>query len=128
MGIMAVTALLTGAIATTVNTVNTIINKKIDKSFTEEVKLMQVKEESYSSKAGASSTGSSSPNSPKLDPSLPKPGDDGPAAFSIEPSADIDTIMALLNANYVVHICIIMFIWSIFILFLSNKVVNTYNS
>jgi hypothetical protein len=32
--------------------------------------------------------------------------------------------MALLNANYVVHICIIMFIWSIFILFLSNKVVN----
>lgn len=51
-------------------------------------------------------------------------GNNGPSAFSIEPSADIDTVMSLLNVNYTLHICILYFIWIIFILYISNKVVN----
>jgi hypothetical protein len=41
--------------------------------------------------------------------STPKsnPGDDGPSAFSIEPCADIDTVMILLNCNFIFQCCIL---------------------
>lgn len=55
---------------------------------------------------------------------LPKPSNDGPAAFYIEPTADLDTVMALLNANYLLHWCIIGFIYCIIILLIAKKVVN----
>ena len=32
---------------------------------------------------------------------------DGPVAFSIEPSADIDTVMALLNSSFILQFCVL---------------------
>nr|YP_009364334.1 hypothetical protein [Ophiocordyceps sinensis]ARF03400.1 hypothetical protein [Ophiocordyceps sinensis]QDH07248.1 hypothetical protein [Ophiocordyceps sinensis] len=51
-------------------------------------------------------------------------GNNGPSAFSIEPSADIDTVMSFLNANYLLHVYVLYFIWAILILYISNKVVK----
>lgn len=103
ISVLAGTGLATGGIVTVANTVNSIMDKKINDAYAKEVIYSKIKPSIHD---------------------VPKSGNDGPAAFSIEPSADLDTVMVLLNANYILHWCIIWFIYCILILLLANKVVN----
>nr|YP_009160661.1 hypothetical protein [Hirsutella minnesotensis]AKR17990.1 hypothetical protein [Hirsutella minnesotensis] len=45
-------------------------------------------------------------------------------AFSMEPSADMETILSLLNANYILHVCIAYLILVILILYTADKVIS----
>ena len=45
-------------------------------------------------------------------------------SFSIEPGADMDTVMTLLNSLFMLHICILYFLWALLIIYISNKVVE----
>jgi hypothetical protein len=103
ISVLAGTGLATGGIVAVANTANSIMDKKINDAYAKEVISSEIK--------------------PSIS-DIPKSGNDGPAAFSIEPSADLDTVMTLLNANYILHWCIILFIYCILILLLANKVVN----
>lgn len=49
---------------------------------------------------------------------------DGSAAFSIEPSADFDTVMSLLNANHILHLCILYLPIALMILFISTMILE----
>nr|YP_009364362.1 hypothetical protein [Ophiocordyceps sinensis]ARF03430.1 hypothetical protein [Ophiocordyceps sinensis]QDH07224.1 hypothetical protein [Ophiocordyceps sinensis] len=49
---------------------------------------------------------------------------DGPAAFSIEPSADIDIVMALLNSSFILQFCILYLIWTLLVIYIANRVVD----
>nr|YP_010164140.1 hypothetical protein K8J96_mgp38 [Metarhizium album]QRK27466.1 hypothetical protein [Metarhizium album] len=103
IGVLAGTGIATGGIVTIANSLNSIMDKKINNAYAKERISSEIQ--------------------PSIS-DLPKSGNDGPAAFSIEPSADLDTVMALLNANYILHWCVILFLYCILILFLANKVVN----
>lgn len=48
----------------------------------------------------------------------------GPAAFSVEPSADIDTVMTLLNSNLILHFCILYLMWGLLVIYLADKVIE----
>ena len=50
---------------------------------------------------------------------------EGPSAFSVEPAADLDTIMSLLDANHIVHICMIYLSLALMTLYVSNKVIES---
>lgn len=49
---------------------------------------------------------------------------DGFSAFSIEPSADFDTVMSLLNANHILHLCILYLPIALMILYVSTMIVE----
>lgn len=51
-------------------------------------------------------------------------GGDGPAAFSIEPSADIDTVMALLNSTFILQFCILYLLGALLVIYIANRVVE----
>ena len=51
-------------------------------------------------------------------------GDGGSSAFSIEPSADIDTVMLLLNLNFIFQCTILYLLWAMLILYIADKVVE----
>jgi hypothetical protein len=57
---------------------------------------------------------------------LPQERDSGEfgSAFSIEPSADLDTVMSLLDANYTLHICILYLPIVLMILYQSSRIVG----
>jgi hypothetical protein len=44
----------------------------------------------------------------------------GLSFFSIEPGADLDKVMSLLNANYILHICILYLPIDLMILYVST--------
>lgn len=48
----------------------------------------------------------------------------GSEAFSIEPGPDLDTVMTLLNANYILHICILSLLISLMILYISTMAIE----
>lgn len=49
---------------------------------------------------------------------------EGGSAFSIEPSADTDTVMVLLNSSFILQFCILYLIWALLIIYIANKVVE----
>ena len=49
---------------------------------------------------------------------------DGPDAFSIEPGADIDTVLALLNSSFTLQCCILYLLWSLLIIYTTNRVIK----
>nr|UEX92790.1 hypothetical protein [Ophiocordyceps lanpingensis] len=79
---MAVGALIGGSTVTVVNALGGLYKKNIDNAVT----------------SGASKSNPTTP--PTSNPG----GGDGGAAFSIEPAADLDTVMSLLDANLILHI------------------------
>lgn len=97
LGLMVGGALVGGVMVTATNTANSIMDRKINST--------------SNSNTGVNNTKTNE-------------GNNGPSAFSIEPEVDIDTVMSLLNSNYLLHICILYFIWAILILYISNKVVK----
>ena len=97
VGVMAAGALIAGSTVTIANAINTIDNSKVTTS-KEVVKT--------------STTNTPSSNNPPSD------------ALSVEPSADMETVLSLLNANYTLHICITYLILILLILYTADKVVN----
>jgi len=100
LGVVTVGAIIGGGTVTIINTINTIENSKVTTS-----KII--------SKVSTS-------NQPPSNNTLNSPSD----AFSMEPSADMDTILSLLNANYIMHICITYLILIILVLYIADKVVT----
>jgi len=79
--------------------------------------------------AGSTVTVVNSINSSKVTTSketnIPSPGNSPTSsAFSMEPQADIDTILSLLNANYVMHICITYLIIIMLILYIADNITS----
>lgn len=54
----------------------------------------------------------------------PSASDNHNSAFSVEPAADMDTVLDLLNANYVLHICITYLIIIILFFYIADNVIN----
>ena len=52
------------------------------------------------------------------------PGSGGSEAFSIEPGATLDTVMYLLDVNYILHICILYLSIALMILYVSTMVIE----
>ena len=86
MGALIVGGLSAGAIVAGTNAANSIFQKKIDSAAVNPT---------LSNTISSSNTGSNGP---------------GSAAFSIEPDANIDTVMTLLNSLYILQFCIIYLI------------------
>lgn len=96
IGVITAGAVLAGSTVTVVNAINSINSSKVTTS--EQAKTL-----------------SSKPPSPSNNPS---------SAFSVEPAADKDTILDLLNANYVLHKCITYLIVIILFFYIADYVLN----
>jgi hypothetical protein len=101
IGVMAAGAIIGGATVTVVNAVGSISQKKTDNAVT--------------------SVGKSNPTIPPT--SNPGSGNGG-VAFSIEPNADLDTVINLLDANLILHICILYLPIALMILYISTMIVE----
>nr|YP_010247527.1 hypothetical protein MFQ26_mgp10 [Cordyceps pruinosa]QQA36261.1 hypothetical protein [Cordyceps pruinosa] len=64
----------------------------------------------------------------KIDSSIqsttPPSNSNNGSAFSIEPGVDLDTVINLLNANFILHLCILYLIVALIVLYLSTMVVD----
>lgn len=96
------------------------------------VVLLKKMDNAAVSTAVKSSTSSTTSTSAQASSTQPTPtsntgGDssgDGFSAFSIEPSADFDTVMSLLNANHILHLCILYLPIALMILYVSTMIVE----
>lgn len=107
IGVMSAGAVIGGSTVTVANAIGSLSQKKIDNA--------------VAASAVKSATPPTTPTSPPT--SKPDSGD-GPAAFSIEPGADLDTVMSLLDANHILHICILYLPIALMILYVSTMVVE----
>jgi hypothetical protein len=98
LGAMVVGGLSAGTIVLGTNAANSIFQKKVDSAVVN------------------SAQSNTTPTTSE--------GGGGSAAFSIEPSADIDTVMALLNSAFILDFCILYFIFAFVVIYISNKVVE----
>lgn len=105
IGVMSVGAVIGASTVTIANAIGSISQKKIDNAVV------------------ASSVKSSTPPTTPTSPPTSNPGS-GSAAFSIEPGADLDTVMSLLDANHILHICILYLPIALMILYVSTMVVE----
>ena len=107
LGVMGAGALIGGSTVTVVNAIGSLSQKKIDDAgVASAVKSGKLQTSHTSSSTGNSGTG------------------DGPVAFSIEPGADLDTVISLLNANHILHICILYLSIALIILYVSTMIVE----
>jgi hypothetical protein len=106
LGIMAAGGLIGGVSITLANATNSISQKKLDNAAASTVTSSTTSTNAQASSSQATNSG------------------DGTAAFSIEPSADLDTIMSLLNANHILHICILYLPIAIMVLYISTMIVE----
>jgi hypothetical protein len=107
IGVMSAGAVIGASTVTVANAIGSISQKKIDNAVV------------------ASSVKSATPPTIPTSPPTSNPGSgDGSAAFSIEPGADLDTVMSLLDANHVLHICILYLPIGLMILYVSTMVVE----
>ena len=83
LGAVIITSISAGVIATGTSAANSIFKKKVDSAFVNSVK--------------------SNPTTCISPPTSNKGSGDGPEAFSIEPGADIDTVLALLNSSFILQ-------------------------
>lgn len=103
IGIMTGGAAIGGIGITVTNVANSFLQKRIDSIAVNSTK--------------------SNPISTSISPSSSNSNNgDGPAAFSIEPGADLDTVMTLLNTNLILHICILYLPIALMILYISTMV------
>nr|YP_009307006.1 orf242 [Tolypocladium ophioglossoides]AOR52827.1 orf242 [Tolypocladium ophioglossoides] len=99
LGVMAAGAIIGGTTVTTVNAIGSLYQKNVDNAVT------------------------SAPKSNLTTPPTSNPGsDNGGPAFSIEPSADLDTVMSLLSANHILHVCILYLPIALMILYISTMI------
>lgn len=105
LGIMAVGGVIGCVSVILANTTNIITQKKLDNAATSAVK---------SSTSPTTSTNVQASSNSGY----------GPAAFSIEPGADLDTVMSLLDANYILHICILYLPIALMTLYISTMIVE----
>lgn len=96
LGLMTAGAVIAGSTVTVVNTINSLDSSKVT-----------------TSEATKSSSNIPSPNNSPTS-----------SAFSIEPGADLDTILSLLNANNVLHICITYLIIIMLILYIADNITS----
>lgn len=131
LGIIAAGGAITGATAVAFNAINTITQNSLGR------------DEAVAEKSN-STTASPTTSNPESDNRPTTPGtscsangdgsttpttsnsesDNGFSAFSIEPNADLDTVMNLLNSNYVLHICIAYLPIAFMFLYLSTMVLE----
>jgi hypothetical protein len=96
LGLMTAVAVIAGSTVTVVNTINSLDSSKVT-----------------TSEATKSSSNIPSPNNSPTS-----------SAFSIEPGADLDTILSLLNANNVLHICITYLIIIMLIFYIADNITS----
>nr|YP_009327816.1 hypothetical protein [Epichloe typhina]APB96775.1 hypothetical protein [Epichloe typhina] len=96
LGLMTAGAVIAGSTVTVVNTINSLDSSKVT-----------------TSEATKSSSNIPFPNNSPTS-----------SAFSIEPGADLDTILSLLNANNVLHICITYLIIIMLILYIADNITS----
>lgn len=100
IGVMAAGAIIGGSTVTVANAIGSLSQKNIDNA------------------------GTSADKSNPTTSSCPGCGDGGCSAFSIEPGADFDTVMSLLDANHILHICILYLSIALMILYVSTMIVE----
>lgn len=105
IGVMTAGGVIGASTVTIVNAIGSISQKKIDNAV-----------------VASSVKSSTPPTTPTLPPTFNTGS--GSAAFSIEPGADLDTVMSLLDANHILHICILYLPIAIMILYASTMVVE----
>lgn len=121
LGIMAAGGIIGGASVVVANATNLISQNKIDNATAE-----RAEKSSTLSTTSTSAQASSSPSQPTT-PTFNTGGGsfaDGGAAFSIEPGADLDTVMSLLDANHILHLCILYLPIALIILYVSTMIVE----
>lgn len=107
IGVMTAGAVIGGSTVTVANTIGSIIQKKNDDTTVASASAVKSNPTTHTS------------------PSTSNPGSgDGPSAFSIEPSADLDTVMSLLDANLILHICILYLPIALMTLYVSTMIVE----
>lgn len=114
IGVIAAGAFIGGSTVTVVNAIGSITQKKIDNAAVKS---------STSPTTSTSAQASSTQPTPTSNTGGASSGD-GSVAFSIEPSADFDTVMSLLNANHILHLCILYLSIALMILFVSTMIVE----
>nr|YP_010564231.1 hypothetical protein OYW92_mgp09 [Epichloe bromicola]UYX62215.1 hypothetical protein [Epichloe bromicola] len=116
LGIIATGGVIGAVSVVLANGTNLIAEKKIDNAMTLTGKSDTLPISSTSAQGSISQTTTSNTGNGN--------SGDGPAAFSIEPGADFDTVMSLLEANNILHICILYLPTSLMILYLSTMIVE----
>lgn len=121
LGIMAAGGLIGGASLVIANATNIITQNK----FSNDTPASAVKSSTLST-TSTSAQASSSPSQPTTPTSNTGGGSfgDGGVAFSIEPGADLDTVMSLLDANHILHLCILYLAIALIILYVSTMIVE----
>jgi len=117
IGIMAAGGVIGGASIVLANATNTILQKKFDKD-------RSVVVESTDSALNTIKEVGSSETKPKLSMVESKSIYDVYNVSSFEEGADINTIIALLDANYILHISIAYLPIALMILYISNSIVE----
>lgn len=107
IGVMSAGAVIGASTVTVANAIGSISQKKIDNAV-----------------VASSVKSATSPTTPTSPPTSNPGSGDGSAAFSIEPGADLDTVMSLLDANHILHICILYLPIALMILYVSTMVVE----
>ena len=107
LGAVVVSGLSAGAIVVGTNAANSIFQKKVD-----------------SAAVNYAQSNTTTPTSPFTPNTGGGSSGNGSAAFSIEPSADIDTVMALLNSDFILQFCILYLGWALLVIYIANRVVE----
>lgn len=107
VGVTVVSGLSAGAIVVGTNAANSIFQKKVD-----------------SAAVNSAQSNTTTPTSPTPNTGGGGSSGDGSAAFSIEPGADIDTVMALLNSSFILQSCILYLLGAFLVIYIANRVVE----
>jgi hypothetical protein len=121
LGILAAGGLIGGASVVIANATNLITqNQNFNGT------PVSAEKSSTLSTTSTSAQASSSPSQPTTPTSNTGGGSfgDGGVAFSIEPGADLDTVMSLLNANHILHLCILYLLIALIILYVFTMIVE----
>ena len=113
LGIMGAGAIIGGVSVVVANATGSLTQKKIDNAVTSAVKSNPTLPTSPAQTNATTTSEATNPGS-----------GDVPTAFSIEPGADLDTVMSLLDANHILHTCTLYLSVALMILYVTTMVVE----